>query len=102
MHAVRNAFSFDAPFVVASKFPLGGKHYEIGEPFPWRDLGIAREDLWQLWLALKVDCVSAAPLEQPPAAEVTLPSTTTELAAGVEKPSRKARSRRATPPPAQE
>lgn len=64
--AVRNAFSLDAPFTVsAGAFRFRGKPYAKGEPFPWRELGLDARELWQLWLALKVDCSSAAQPETP-------------------------------------
>lgn len=65
--AVRNDFSLDAPFTVSAEaFLFAGKHYAKGEPFPWREIGLDPRELWQLWLALKVDCSSAAQPEPDP------------------------------------
>lgn len=56
MIAVRQAYDPEAPFIVASEeLVCGARRLRRGEPFPWRELGVAEHDLMTLWVALKVD-----------------------------------------------
>lgn len=62
MIAVRQAYNPEAPFIVASEeLVCGARRLRRGEPFPWRDLGIAEHDLMALWIALKVDVAPSLP-----------------------------------------
>lgn len=53
-------FSFDVPFVARDAFEHAGVSYAAGAPFPWRDLGVSKRQIWNLWAARQVDNASAA------------------------------------------
>lgn len=57
----RVAFSPDLPFVVTARgFVYRGRVYGRGEVFPWRELGIDEQEVLQLWMMLKLDCLLPA------------------------------------------
>lgn len=53
-------FSFDAPFVARCDFTFNGVEYKSGASFPWSDLGVSKERLWELWGGRAIDNVSAS------------------------------------------
>ena len=56
MSGTRVPLDFGLPFIVASQeLVYGPKRLKRGDAFPWRDLGVSEYDLFQLWIALKVD-----------------------------------------------
>lgn len=64
----RVEFSFERPMIVSAvELVYAGKRYKQGAAFPWLDLGVSREYIWQLWQTFVVDCVMPAATALPPA-----------------------------------
>ncbi len=58
----RAEFSYDLPIIVsAGELVFGGTRYKQGALFPWPELGVSREALWELWVTFKVDCARRPP-----------------------------------------
>ena len=55
----RQKFDLAAPFKASAVILTAGKRFEVGKPFPWRQLGISESDIFALWHAGQVDCLPA-------------------------------------------
>jgi len=54
-------FLFGSPAVCQQSFTHAGREFKAGEPFPYTELGLGREQMRGYWLASLVDFVEAAP-----------------------------------------
>lgn len=69
----RVEFSFERPMIVSAlELVYAGKRYTQGAAFPWLELGVSREYIWQLWQTFVVDCVEPKPV--PAMVVVSLPA----------------------------
>lgn len=100
MNTTRIQFDDTLPFkVAASELVVGDQRLHRGDPLPWRDLGIDRALLFQLWVAFKVDCLAEPSVVIPTAdvvdATISMPGVVTQgIADSIEaKPKRRRRAR---------
>lgn len=61
MTGARQAFDPDARCIVAcQELVVGPARLQRGDALDWRALGLGLDGAWQLWIALKIDCLPAA------------------------------------------